>query len=230
MTELRTLLGLAALTMIVQLAVGADLKVGGSSGWDTTTDLQTWAASQSFFVGDSLIFTYSSIHDVLEVTKADYDSCSSSNPIKSYNDGNTTIQLSSPVKRYFICGKTGHCDQGMKLEVNVLASSTPPTASPVTPPAAPPPVATSTPPPSQKLSPSSPPSKSPALAPSKSPSSSPTPQTVPSTESPVEQPTRSPSSSAAPPPQPSSSSKTSRNLQVKLATGFSLGMMMVLAL
>ncbi|KAB1210127.1 Blue copper protein [Morella rubra] len=132
MATLRTLvMGLYVSATLIQLAAAANYVVGGTNGgWDTSTDLQTWASSQSFSVGDKLIFQYAANHDVAEVSKADYDSCRASNAIQSYNGGTTTIPLSSPGKRYFICGSPGHCSQGMKLEIDTLASSTPPAASP----------------------------------------------------------------------------------------------------
>ncbi|KAK1304890.1 hypothetical protein QJS10_CPB11g01157 [Acorus calamus] len=105
--------------------MGATLTVGGSGGgWDQTTDLATWASGQTFTVGDSLVFQYSSLHDVMEVTNADYNACQTSSPLKTYNDGKSTVTLSSPGKRYFICGTAGHCSGGMKLEVNTVSAAT----------------------------------------------------------------------------------------------------------
>ena len=85
-----------------------------------------WELTNSFHT----VFQYAPSHDVVEVPKADYDSCQASNPIQSYSGGTTTIPLSSPGKRYFICGTAGHCSQGMKLQINTLATSAPPTPSP----------------------------------------------------------------------------------------------------
>ncbi|BAT92197.1 hypothetical protein LR48_Vigan05g158000 [Vigna angularis] len=113
------------LAILIKLALATDYIVGGpNGGWDTNSNLQSWASSQIFSVGDSLVFKYPPNHDVVEVTKADYDSCQPTNPIQSYNDGATTIPLTSPGKRYFICGTMGHCSQGMKVEVNTLATPT----------------------------------------------------------------------------------------------------------
>lgn len=53
-------------------------------------------------------FLYSPSHNVLEVSKADYDCCQGSNSIQAYRGGSTTIPLSSAGKRYFICGTIGH--------------------------------------------------------------------------------------------------------------------------
>lgn len=90
------------------------------------------------------VFIYSSAsHDVAEVNKADYGSCSKNNIIKTYNDGNTIIALNTTGSRYFICSFSDHCSKGMKLEVSVSGStSTPPSGSPS------PPSSSSPPPPS----------------------------------------------------------------------------------
>jgi Plastocyanin-like domain len=70
------------------------------------------------------VFSYSpSQHDVLEVTQANFDSCSASNPISTHNDGNTAITLSAVGTRYFICGFSGHCSAGQKVQINVVSGS-----------------------------------------------------------------------------------------------------------
>lgn len=62
-------------------------------------------------------------HDVLEVDKAAYDSCSTSNALATHNSGNDVITLGAPGMRYFICGFPGHCAGGMKLQVNVMPAA-----------------------------------------------------------------------------------------------------------
>ena len=63
MAVLRTLVGLAATAMLIQLAMAANYTVGGSNGgWDSSTDLQTWVASQKFVVGDNLSKSYANIN------------------------------------------------------------------------------------------------------------------------------------------------------------------------
>ncbi|KAK7261054.1 hypothetical protein RIF29_27357 [Crotalaria pallida] len=120
------------LAMLIKLAMATNHIVGGpNGGWDTNSDLQTWASSMKFSVGDNLTFQYPPNHNVVEVTKADYESCQASNPIQSYNDGTTTIPLTTAGKRYFICGTMGHCSQGMKVEIDTdSAVSASPEASP----------------------------------------------------------------------------------------------------
>ncbi|KAJ6971935.1 uclacyanin-3-like [Populus alba x Populus x berolinensis] len=108
--------------------------VGDSSGWTNFGDYTTWASGKTFAVGDSLLFKYGSSHSVAEVSKADYDSCSTSNILKSYTDGSSTVPLSTAGPMYFICSTPGHCSGGMKLAVTVVAASgtpsTPTTTSP----------------------------------------------------------------------------------------------------
>lgn len=51
----RTLVWFAATALLMQLAMAVNYTVGGpNGGWDSSTDLGTWVASQSFTVGDNL--------------------------------------------------------------------------------------------------------------------------------------------------------------------------------
>ncbi|KAK8569706.1 hypothetical protein V6N13_046752 [Hibiscus sabdariffa] len=192
----RTFVCLVALAVFVELAMAANYTVGGTNGgWDTSTDLQSWVSAQTFSVGDSLIFQYTPNHDVLEVSKADHDSCQTSNPLQTYTGGNTVVPLTSSGKRYFICGTLGHCSQGMQIEIDTLATSTPAPAT----------------------SPSSAPSSSPAPGTSPSPESaagSPLSPDLPSAESPAGV---SPS-----PPAPSSAIKNSFGTCFALGLGLVL--------
>ncbi|CAI0427559.1 unnamed protein product [Linum tenue] len=58
---------------------------------------------------------------VLEVSKNDYESCNTTDPIKELKacDGKFTLDRSGPF--YFISGIERHCKKGQKLEVVVLA-------------------------------------------------------------------------------------------------------------
>ncbi|XP_044329243.1 uclacyanin 1-like [Triticum aestivum] len=72
----------------------------------------------------NIVFKYSpQAHDVLEVSKADYDSCSTATPIATLNSGNDVIALTVTGTRYFICGFPGHCAGGMKVKINVMPGS-----------------------------------------------------------------------------------------------------------
>lgn len=118
------LLAVAAVAAVLQLAAAADHPVGGSGSWDASgTSYNAWSAKQTFKQGDTLSFQFAPSHDVTEVDKKDYDSCSAANPIKSYTGGSAAVKLTAPGKRYFICSVTGHCASGMKLEVTVAAAA-----------------------------------------------------------------------------------------------------------
>ncbi|MQM19583.1 hypothetical protein Taro_052589, partial [Colocasia esculenta] len=246
MASLKGLAGVAAVAILFHCALAASISVGGPSGaWDLSTDFATWAASQKFAVGDRLVFQYTAGHDVVEVTKTDFDNCNAGNPIKTYTGGNTVIALSAPGKRYFICGTPGHCAGGMKLEVDVVsaASSAPPTPSPAPPKASPMPPAASPAPPT--ASPATlPPKSAPSPRPhKKSPSPSPAPlKNSPSPSRIAPEPTAPAQPSDLPPesaptrpvrtglaPQPSAPSAAG-GLKASAAAGFACGLLMLLAL
>ena len=101
------------------------------------------------------MFTYTPVHDVLEVGKSDFEMCRVSHPLNAYRDGESTvISLSSEGSRYFICGRHGYCDMGLKLQLQVLPSlnTTTATSNSTIAPAAAGPSAHETPPPPQPSS------------------------------------------------------------------------------
>ncbi|KAB5526845.1 hypothetical protein DKX38_020692 [Salix brachista] len=106
--------------------------VGDTNGWTTSGDYTTWASDKTFTVGDSLLFNYGFSHSVAEVSKGDYDTCSTSNLGKTYTGGSSTITLSAAGPMYFICSTAGHCGNGMKLAITVVAASGTP-STPTTP-------------------------------------------------------------------------------------------------
>ncbi|KAM1155196.1 hypothetical protein ACFX13_026712 [Malus domestica] len=151
--------------------------VGNNSGWTVLPpgSYQTWAANKTFLVGDTLVFNYlNGTHDVAVVTKANYDSCNTSNTLAPFTIPPTRITLNTTGENFFICTFTGHCVGGQKLAINVTSGST--TATP--------PSSTATPPSSSATPPGS--SATP-------PSGTPTTPTTPSSPTPE---------GAAPPPPP----------------------------
>lgn len=66
------------------------------------------------------VFTYTPLHDVLEVNQLEYATCQTVNPISAHNSGDTVVPLIEPGTRYFICGRNGHCASGLKFRVDVL--------------------------------------------------------------------------------------------------------------
>ncbi|KAL5545353.1 hypothetical protein UlMin_009137 [Ulmus minor] len=101
-------------------AAATNHTVGGTSGWDLSSNLQGWVNQNTFHVGDSLLFSYLPVHDVVEVNQVDYQLCDSSHPIQTHNEGETLIPLTSPGSRFFICGQKGHCGMGLKLQIQIL--------------------------------------------------------------------------------------------------------------
>ncbi|KAG0451248.1 hypothetical protein HPP92_026321 [Vanilla planifolia] len=137
----KSLLFFTAAASLLVLSAATEYTVGAPGGsWNQQTKLSSWASNNNFKPGDTLLFSYDpSSHNVLEVTKANYDSCSTTGPIKTYNSGKDNITLTEVGKRYFICGFPGHCQGGMKLEIDTTAAgspggSTPPPSGSASPP------------------------------------------------------------------------------------------------
>ncbi|PWA41579.1 Cupredoxin [Artemisia annua] len=125
---MRILMVFAATAMLVDMVVAVDITVGSpNGGWDLTTDLSSWASSQTFSVGDNLDFQFTSAHDVLEVTKENYDSCGLGSPISTTVTSPARFPLAAEGSRYFICGRGNHCSQGMKVQINVGSGTSTPT-------------------------------------------------------------------------------------------------------
>ncbi|XP_057967383.1 cucumber peeling cupredoxin [Malania oleifera] len=182
---------------------GKNHTVGGStvSGWTVPSDAKaysTWASSQTFSVGDSLVFNFvTGAHDVTEVTKANYDSCTSTNPISQETTGPATLTLKSTGAHYYICSIPGHCSNGQKLAITVVGSgSGSPAPQPASTPRRASPPAAAAPSPSTTPTTATPPSGSTTPSPSGSTTPSPSGSTTPS---PSGSPT-TPSSDASPPP------------------------------
>ncbi|KAI3982009.1 hypothetical protein MKX01_018915 [Papaver californicum] len=80
--------------------------VGGESGWSRDTDWKTWSSSNTFSVGDTIVFVYKPVHNVLEVNESAY----------LYF---TTVTHDNLGTRYFTCGTEGHCSFGLKVKIVV---------------------------------------------------------------------------------------------------------------
>ncbi|KAL1210525.1 Early nodulin-like protein 12 [Cardamine amara subsp. amara] len=101
--------------------------VGGSVGsWKVpdspNNTLNHWAENTRFKVGDILVWKYDmKVDSVLQVTKEDYDSCNTANPLKQYNDGNTKVVIDKSGPYFFISGAPGTCAKGQKITIVVLS-------------------------------------------------------------------------------------------------------------
>lgn len=117
---------------ITQSCMAVQYAVGGSQGWDLSTDLNTWESGKTFKVGDTLSFKYTAgLHSVVELaSEKDYKACNIGNPLNSLSGGSNVVKLNKEGTRYFACGTPGHCSGGMKLQVKVVsAGGTSPTPS-----------------------------------------------------------------------------------------------------
>ncbi|KAL2529123.1 Uclacyanin 1 [Forsythia ovata] len=114
-----------ATILIQKEAWGKQHVVGGSQGWDESTDFNSWASAQTFKVGDELVFKYTpGLHSVVEIgSESAYKSCDISSALDSLNGGSNTVKLNKPGTRYFACGTSGHCGQGMKVKIKTVAGN-----------------------------------------------------------------------------------------------------------
>ncbi|KAL2541539.1 Cupredoxin superfamily protein [Abeliophyllum distichum] len=102
-------------------SMAAVYQVGDSDGWNAFgTDYKKWAATKNFLVGDSIVFNYNpQFHNVVQVSKQDYDTCTSSSPLSIFNSGSDSIPLPTSADYYFICGFPGNCQAGQKVSTPV---------------------------------------------------------------------------------------------------------------
>jgi len=141
----------------VKTALAAQHVIGGSQGWEQSVDFDSWSSDQSFKVGDQigtflsnlnfiikptgliltnpfcflLVFKYSGLHSVVELgSETAYKSCDLGTSVNSLSSGNDVVKLSKTGTRYFVCGTVGHCEQGMKIKVNVVSSDSKSGSSP----------------------------------------------------------------------------------------------------
>ncbi|MCL7030365.1 hypothetical protein MKW94_011771 [Papaver nudicaule] len=95
-----------------------------------------------------LLFTYNTeYHNVMQVTHPQYQNCNATAPLKTFTTGNDSITITRNGHYYYLCGFTGHCQAGQKVDIRVARlttdSASTPAASPSTAPA------TTSPPPSK---------------------------------------------------------------------------------
>lgn len=54
----------------------------------------------------------------------DYKSCTTNNPVATFNFRSDSITLGTPDGEYFLCDIPGHCVSGLKLHIKVNATTT----------------------------------------------------------------------------------------------------------
>ncbi|XP_020221931.1 basic blue protein [Cajanus cajan] len=115
--------GISAIVMVFymlvvssEMAHAKSFVVGDAAGW--TFKMTNWTSGKTFKAGDTLEFNYNpSIHNVVVVDEAGYNSCSASKGSKKYQSGHDHINLAKG-GNYFICTFPGHCQADMKIAVN----------------------------------------------------------------------------------------------------------------
>ncbi|CAL0321641.1 unnamed protein product [Lupinus luteus] len=126
-----TIFLLLVATLMVKEGLGDQHVVGGSQGWDQSTNFNSWTSGQTFKVGDQLVFKYSSMHSVVELGgESDYKTCNIGTPVNTMSSGNDVVKLDKPGTRYFTCATLGHCNQGMKVKIKVVKKNVPSSPAP----------------------------------------------------------------------------------------------------
>ncbi|KAL5715460.1 hypothetical protein ACHQM5_017274 [Ranunculus cassubicifolius] len=204
-----------------------DFTVGGKDGWvlNPSESYSQWSGRNRFITNDVLDFKYNQATDsVLVVSKQDFDTCNTSNPISKLEGGSSSFRVDTPGPFYFITGNQSNCQAGQKLALVVISPRTeipsasptnplglpPPSSSPMLSPPSPPTMAPVSSPPSPSLpsSPTSGPGMAPGMSPGMAPSGSPNGISSPPAGSPMSGPSSSPGpggADAAPGQAPSSS-------------------------
>ncbi|KAL9251101.1 Early nodulin-like protein [Drosera capensis] len=159
--------------MVIAICVGCcearTFSVGGRDGWVVAPPegFNHWSQRNRFLVNDVLNFKYKKGEDsVLVVTKDDYYTCNTANPLLTLSTGDDSFTLDRSGPFFFISGVKARCDDSQKLLVVVLA-----VRHPVTTPRAAAPLPTSTATPITAPSPSIIPSPSPSTSSASSPES-----------------------------------------------------------
>ncbi|KAJ4890643.1 Early nodulin-like protein 1 [Raphanus sativus] len=118
---------LVASIFLCSLAAANEVTVGGKSGeWkippSSSNSFTEWAQKARFKAGDFIVFRYQAGKDsVLQVTQEAYKSCSTTNPLANYTDGETKVKLDRSGPFYFISGVDGHCEKGQKVSLVVVS-------------------------------------------------------------------------------------------------------------
>ncbi|KAG5629838.1 hypothetical protein H5410_001555, partial [Solanum commersonii] len=107
-----TFFGKAMLIVLVVMmaasgsAMATVYQVGDLAGWTFNYNYNEWAFFKQFQAGDTLVFNYDpQLHNVMQVDINDYNSCTGSNPLATFNSGSDSITLDTPDGDYFfLCG------------------------------------------------------------------------------------------------------------------------------
>ncbi|XP_011033855.1 PREDICTED: mavicyanin-like [Populus euphratica] len=123
---------IAIVAVSVPSILATEHLVGDATGWKPGFDYGAWAKGKEFHVGDTLCFKYSAgAHNVLRVNGTGFQECKAAGDTVPLSSGNDVISLSTPGKKWYICGFAKHCESGnQKLAITVLAQLGSPSTSP----------------------------------------------------------------------------------------------------
>ncbi|XP_071727658.1 blue copper protein-like [Rutidosis leptorrhynchoides] len=121
--------------------------VGDDYGWTLNFDYQAWAKGKKFVVGDKIVFKYPiGKHNVFKVDGPSFQKCIVPAANASFTTGYDVITLTTPGRKWYICGVGKHCEYGMKLVIDVVIPQWTPSPPPtVAAPSLPAPVPSSSP-------------------------------------------------------------------------------------
>ncbi|KAL2479633.1 Cupredoxin superfamily protein [Abeliophyllum distichum] len=117
---------MVAATLIV-VATAATYTVGDELQWTIPPlgDIayKTWAAKKDFEIGDTIIFNWNGTHNVVQVTKENYDACTSTNALNPIQTTSPASFIANSTESYFICTVGNHCSMGQKVTISTGSSA-----------------------------------------------------------------------------------------------------------
>ncbi|XP_042501939.1 basic blue protein-like [Macadamia integrifolia] len=115
-TVVTTIAFLFCILISINIACATTYTVGDSSGWNF--NVRDWPTGKTFTAGDTLVFKYNPlVHNVVKVDIEGYNNCEVPQGAKVFTSGNDSIAVSVG-HNYFICGFPGHCNMGLKIDIN----------------------------------------------------------------------------------------------------------------
>ncbi|KAF8016978.1 hypothetical protein BT93_H2239 [Corymbia citriodora subsp. variegata] len=124
----------AMLACLGGTAAATEYVVGDTRGWTVPPNITAayyveCAAGKTFKGGDTLKFVWNGTHNVANVSKEEYDSCTK---VSSVFQGGDPFAFTLPADAnglyYFICTVDSHCENGQKLAITAISPT--PTESP----------------------------------------------------------------------------------------------------
>ncbi|XP_062075887.1 blue copper protein 1b-like [Humulus lupulus] len=115
-------ISLAIIAIFVHSISAVEYVVGDEKGWTINFDYQAWAKGKEFHVGDKLVFKYpEGAHNVFKVDGVGFKQCAPPADTAALTSGNDVITLTTPGRKWYICGVPQHCQIGnQKLLITVL--------------------------------------------------------------------------------------------------------------